>query len=188
MGPRFRARAKNEGKSMPTNEVTLTTTTELTVTKPVRAKRAEVALYNKQLRALISGRTDEQIGAAVRRLVLPGRRQKQLDMDMLVKLAMAGCSIPEIAAELGVSEKQVDRRLRDDILFRDTYQRGIAKGNAAIRMAQFRKAVIDKDMNALIWAGKVRLGQRERRETGVMELGGDGDSRPSLQPMPRQLN
>ena len=43
-------------------------------------------------------------------------------MDTLLKLAMAGCSIPEIAAELGVREKQVDRRLRDDILFRDVYQ------------------------------------------------------------------
>lgn len=58
----------------------------------------------------------------MRRLVLPGRRQKQVDMDTLLKLAMAGCSIPEIAAELGVREKQVDRRLRDDILFRDVYQ------------------------------------------------------------------
>jgi hypothetical protein len=160
---------------MPTNEVALTLT-EHALAKPVlvrkRAKRAEVALYNKQLRALISGRTDEQIGAAVRRLVLPGRQQKQLDMDTLLRLSMVGCSIPEIAAKLGISEKQVDRRLRDDLLFRDVYQRGIAKGNAAIRIAQFRKAVIDHDLNALIWAGKVRLGQRERPEIGVIEMGG----------------
>lgn len=164
---------------MPTDEVVAVALTETPLAKPVlvkkkRGKCAEVALYNKQLRALISGRSDEQIGAAVRRLVLPGRRQKQLDMDTLLRLSMAGCSIPEIAAELGVSEKQVDRRLRDDILFRDTYQRGIAKGNAAIRIAQFRKAVIDRDLNALIWAGKVRLGQRERREVGIVAMGGQG--------------
>ena len=163
---------------MPTDEVVALTLTETALAKPVivrkRAKPSEIALTNKQLRALISGRTDEQIGDAVRRLVLPGRRRRQLDMDLLLKLAMAGCSIPEIAGELGVSEKQVDRRLRDDILFQDVYQRGIAKGNAAIRVAQFRKAVIDKDMNALIWAGKVRLGQRERREVGAIEMGGAG--------------
>lgn len=109
-------------------------------------------------RNLISGRTDEQIGAAMRRQVLPRRRAKVLDMDQLLRLAMAGCSIPEIAAEMGVTEKTIDRRLRHDLLFRATYQRGIAKGNAAIRIAQFRKAVIDHDLNALIWAGKVRLG------------------------------
>jgi hypothetical protein len=41
-------------------------------------------------------------------------------------------------------------------------------------VAQFRKAVIDKHLNVLIWAGKVRLGQRERREVDIVAMGGQG--------------
>jgi hypothetical protein len=65
----------------------------------------------------------------------------------------------------------VSNRLKDDVLFRDAFERDDERGKAAIRIAQFRKAVIEKDTNALIWAGKIRLGQRERREFGGIEGG-----------------
>ena len=106
-------------------------------------------------------------------------------MSSRAKVALAGCSIPEIAAEMGVTEKTIDRRLRDDTLFHDVYQRGNERGKAAVRIGQFKKALAG-DTNMLIYQGKQRLGQTERREIGIMELGGT-DSRPSLQPMPRQL-
>ena len=49
------------------------------------------------------------------------RAAQGLDLDVLVKMRMAGCTIPEIAAELNVSEKTIDNRLREDVLFRDIY-------------------------------------------------------------------
>jgi len=67
-------RLQTKGKFYATNELALTTTAELTVTKPVARQACGSRSTNKQQRALIFGRTDEQIDAAVRRLVLPGRR------------------------------------------------------------------------------------------------------------------
>jgi len=64
-----------------------------------------IALTNGELKALVAGRTDEQIGASVRQMLAVGRCRKELDMDVLVKMRMARCTIPEIAAEMGVSEK-----------------------------------------------------------------------------------
>jgi hypothetical protein len=64
---------------------------------------------------------------------------------------------------LNVTEKTIDNRLKDDILFRDLYQRGDQRGRAAVRIAQFRKAVIAGDTNMLIYQAKQRLGQTERR-------------------------
>jgi hypothetical protein len=141
-----------------------------------RAKLNAVQLTQKELKALVAGRSDEQIGAAVRKMLLPRGRRKELDLDVLVKMRMAGCRIPEIAAEMNVSEKTVDNRLRDDMLFRNASDRGEERGKAAIRMAQFRKAVVDKDTGMLIWQGKNRLGQKDRSEIGGIT---DSEGKPA---------
>jgi len=126
---------------------------------PQRDKKSTIT--RGELRALVAGRSDAEISAAVKKLFENGRRRVQLDLDQLARMRMAGCTISEIAAEFGVCEKTIDNRLREDILFRDVYQRGDERGKAAIRMTQFRKAVLDKDLGALIWLGKNRLGQKD---------------------------
>src|SRR5258708_670471 len=141
-----------------------------------RAKPNAVVLTQKQLKAMVAGRTDEQIGAALRKMLLVGRRKKEIDLDLLVKMRMAGCTIPEIAAEMGVSQQTIDNRLREDVLFRDLYERGEDRGKAAIRIRQFRKAVIDGDTGMLIWLGKAKLGQRDRHEVGGVT---DDDGNPT---------
>jgi hypothetical protein len=59
-------------------------------------------------------------------------------------------------------------------VFRDVYKRGNERGKAAVRIAQFKKA-LSGDSLMLIYQGKQRLGQSERREIGVVAMGGDGD-------------
>jgi hypothetical protein len=131
-----------------------------------RAKPNAVALTNKELKALAAGRTPGQIGKAVLKMVAGGRRRKELDLNRLVEMRMAGCPISEIAAEFDIDEKSIDTRLRKDPVFKAMFDRGDERGKAAIRVAQYKKAVTEKHMTALIWAGKQRLGQKDQIETG----------------------
>jgi hypothetical protein len=121
-------------------------------------------LTRKDIQALCAGRTNEQIGDAVRHMLAPGKKRKELDLDKLVRMRMAGCTIPEIAAELNVSEKTVDNRLRDDPLFKDMFVRGNERGKAALRMKTFSKGVLEGDLGALVWSTKNRLGWADKQE------------------------
>jgi hypothetical protein len=65
-----------------------------------RAKRT--ALTNGQLKELVAGRTDIEIGQAIRRMLLRGARRKEVDLELLSKLRLAGCNVTEIAAEMNL--------------------------------------------------------------------------------------
>ena len=125
-----------------------------------------VALTQKQLKELAAGRSEKEIGQAIKKMIAVGRRPKELDLDKLAFMRRAGCSITEIAAVFRVSEKTIDNKLKNDPLFREIFENGEAQGRAEIKMAQRNKGVGAEDTQMLIWLGKVKLGQVDttRRE------------------------
>lgn len=131
-----------------------------------RTPNSAVALTQKQLKELVAGRSEEDIGKAIKKMVSVGRRKNELDLDKVSFLRRCGCLIPEIAAELGVSEKTIDYKIKTDQSFREIWDRGEQKGKMEIRVAQRVKAITDRDTGMLIWLGKVKLGQVDttRRE------------------------
>lgn len=87
----------------------------------------------------------------------PGRPRKQIDENLLFRLARIHCTLPEIAAALDISV----RTLRSN--YCRTIKRGRKAGKASLRRVQYRMALKGNPTMA-IWLGKQLLGQRDRHE------------------------
>lgn len=85
-------------------------------------------------------------------------RIKDVDKELVWKLACMMCSIKEISDVLGLGEDTVTRK------FGDLIDKGRSEGRKALRRAQFEKAVQDKDPRMLIFLGKQYLSQRDQPE------------------------
>jgi hypothetical protein len=81
----------------------------------------------------------------------------ELDIDpkMVEQLARIQCTTQEIASVLGIDQQTVIQN------FNDAITKGKSSGNADLRRAQWRKAVVDKNPSMLIWLGKQYLGQSD---------------------------
>jgi hypothetical protein len=88
----------------------------------------------------------------------PGRPRKPIDENVVLNMAAAGCTYPEIARACGVDPETIARRFADEI----------AKKRAeyawTIRDRQNREAVMEGNPTMLIWLGKNVLGQKDRAE------------------------
>jgi hypothetical protein len=89
-----------------------------------------------------------------------GRPKKELDYDLIDRLAMIQCTQDEIASCLGVNVKT----LRADEKFLDLYKNGQEKGKMSLRRWQY-KAAEKGNAPILIWLGKQYLGQTDKIET-----------------------
>lgn len=78
------------------------------------------------------------------------RPKKNIDMDMVEKLASEGCTVAEIAAHFCVHQSTLYRRKK----FKETYERGLEKCKMSIRRALYKKGVINGDTKALIFLAK----------------------------------
>src|SRR4051794_30851582 len=85
-----------------------------------------------------------------------GRPRKDVDLNMVQKLAEIGCTHEEIAYALSVS---VDTLTRRDG-FAEAYKKGDLAGKQSIRHGQ-HQAMKRGNTVMLVWLGKIRLGQRE---------------------------
>ena len=94
---------------------------------------------------------------------------KDIDKELVWRLASMMCTITEIANVIGITEVQVKRK------FGDLIEKGRSEGRKALRRAQFDKAVIDRDPRMLIFLGKQYLGQKDNPE-----------DKESTQPLPWQ--
>lgn len=128
-----------------------------------RTKKDAIFLTQGEAKALVTGRSAEDIGKAMIKKFQVGRRAKDLDFDLVVKMRMAGCPDTEIAAELNIDVKTLTNKLKQDPLFAAVYERADDRGRSILRRRQFVKAV-DGDNTMLIWLGKNRLGQKDRIE------------------------
>jgi hypothetical protein len=99
-----------------------------------------------------------------------GAPVKELDLNIVQKLAMIQCTDKEIAACLDVSEDTITRRKQNDPEFLEVLERGRGTGRMSLRRHQWERAQAGSD-TMLIWLGKQILGQRDR-----FEHGGDPDN------------
>jgi len=87
-----------------------------------------------------------------------GRPRKQLDTELIEKLASIFCTNEEIAS---VVECHPDT-LADN--FSEYIKKGKEKGKMSLRRRQYEKAMSGHS-TMLIWLGKQYLGQKDRIET-----------------------
>lgn len=99
-----------------------------------------------------------------------GGPRKEIDLQIVEKLAMIHCTDKEMADILGVSVDTLWRRKQDDPAFLELLERGRSNGKASLRRRQWQRAESGSD-TMLIWMGKQILGQRDRHE-----LSGDPDN------------
>ena len=85
-----------------------------------------------------------------------GRPKKQLDYELVERLASKFCTQQDIADTLGVSL----RTLHNDALFAQSYTKGITNAKNSLRSKQFDVAM-NGNVTMLVWLGKQYLGQRE---------------------------
>ena len=83
---------------------------------------------------------------------------KDVDRELVWKLATMMCTIKEIADIVGLAEKTVSNK------FGDLIDKGRSQGRKSLRRAQFEKAVIDTDSRMLIFLGKQFLSQKDSPE------------------------
>lgn len=83
---------------------------------------------------------------------------KQVDREVVWKLATMMCSYSEIADVVGLGESTLKKR------FGDLIEKGRSVGKKALRRAQFEKAISDKDPRMLIFLGKQYLSQKDNPE------------------------
>lgn len=87
----------------------------------------------------------------------------KFDWQKIDEMLEAGCLGTEVAAFFGCHPDTLYKNIekRYGLVFSDYMSCKRAKGDVAIREAQFRKAVKKLDNTMLIWLGKQRLNQRE---------------------------
>lgn len=81
-------------------------------------------------------------------------RKVDIDFKMVQVLASYGCADHEIAAELGIGERTLQRRAREAL------NKGRSTLRQKLRAAQLRLA-LEGNPTMLIWLGKQYLGQRD---------------------------
>lgn len=84
-----------------------------------------------------------------------GRPKKEIDYDVVDKLASIQCTEEEIANVLNVSVRTLQR----DEEFCRVYKKGLDNGKMSLRRIQFKLA--EKNPTMALWLGKQYLGQRD---------------------------
>jgi hypothetical protein len=84
-----------------------------------------------------------------------GRPAKDIDAELVRKLAKIGCTQDEIADFFGVTQSVISERFRSD------FHLGCAESKISLRRMQFKRAMQGSD-RMLIHLGKVFLGQTDR--------------------------
>ena len=94
-----------------------------------------------------------------------GRPKKEFDPQEIYQMAKEGCSVDDIATELGCSDNHIYNH------YYDVFKEGQAAGRRAIHRKQFDKAM-DGDAGMLRWLGANRLGQSDKvhQTNGVQEI------------------
>ncbi len=101
---------------------------------------------------------------------MAGRKKAKIPWDKVDKLLEAGCTGTEIAAYLGVHPNTLYLACKDTNKcdFSEYYQGKRAKGNTGLKTAQYKLAM-QGDKSMLIWLGKQRLGQVDKKEVVKIE-------------------
>jgi hypothetical protein len=88
---------------------------------------------------------------------VPGPEKTPVVLDQIEALASIGCTLKDIGAVVGVSERTVIRWEKEEG-FREAIRRGRARGRVSLRFALWKSAERG-NVRAQIWLGKRLLGQ-----------------------------
>ena len=93
-----------------------------------------------------------------------GAPKKELDVTVFEELCKIQCTKFEICGVLHVSDKILDRMIKDvyKSTFSEVYEKYSADGKMSLRRAQFKLA--ERNPTMAIWLGKQYLGQREPKQ------------------------
>ena len=94
-----------------------------------------------------------------------GRNKLHIDWQTVAELIQAGANGAQVCSMIGVSYETITRRCLDEnnIDFGEFMATKKEKGNATLLMKQYELA-IDGDRAMLIWLGKQRLDQADKKE------------------------
>ncbi len=87
------------------------------------------------------------------------KKVKDVDRDLVWKLATLQCSLKEIADQFNMTPETLNRN------FGDLIEKGRSVGRKSLRRAQFEKA-LNGDSKMLVWLGKQYLGQEDNPNNG----------------------
>ncbi len=91
---------------------------------------------------------------------------KKIDWQVVDEMLMADCEGTEIAPVFGISPKTLYRRCKER--YGKPFGQYLAEkkscGNGNIKMAQYESAVEDRNTSMLIWLGKQRLNQTDKKD------------------------
>lgn len=92
-----------------------------------------------------------------------GRSRAVIDLEQLAELAGLQCTQEEAAAVLKVDKRTLQRRLVDDPIAAEAWERGRANGRTSLRRIQWKLALRGHP-TMLVWLGKQYLAQRDKFE------------------------
>ena len=97
---------------------------------------------------------------------MAGRKKLSIDWLRVNKALEAGANGVQVAAMLGISFDTLARRCEEvyKLNFAEYLRQKREAGNENLLKAQFDLAVKENDRSMLIWLGKQRLNQAEKRE------------------------
>lgn len=95
-----------------------------------------------------------------------GRKKRPIDWDLVGKMIMAGSNGAQVAASISIDYSTLVRRCMEDLNtnFTDFLNEKREAGNTLILNKQFDTA-IKGNVPMLIWLGKQRLDQTDKRES-----------------------
>tara|TARA_R100000664_G_scaffold31744_1_gene45692 strand:- start:71 stop:451 length:381 start_codon:yes stop_codon:yes gene_type:complete len=101
-----------------------------------------------------------------------GRKKTNIEWKKIENMAVAGCNGQQISAAMGIHYNTLARRCQEDNKcdFSEYLQTKKEKGNNLLKQKQFDLA-LKGDRGMLIWLGKNRLGQSDKKEITQENLG-----------------
>lgn len=88
----------------------------------------------------------------------------QIDITRVQELAGRGLTRAEIAAVLGISETTLYNRRRESEEFDAAIKSGKAIAAQEVANALYQKAIVEKDLGAIIWYEKTRRGLSDKQQ------------------------
>lgn len=101
-----------------------------------------------------------------------GRPRKEIDLDLIEKLATIHCTIEEISAIVGCNPDTIYARMKEDESFSELIEKARSNGKASLRRLQWAAAQ-KGDRTMLVWLGKQLLGQRDFNRWEVANAPGE---------------
>jgi len=102
-----------------------------------------------------------------------GPKPVKVDLEKLRGVAIPGATVEDMAREIGMEKRTLERCMKRDPEVRDAVENHWAKMRMSLRAWQFERAHKEKDgrvsgATMLVWLGKQLLGQRDYHDSGQL--------------------